>query len=479
MATNTYVAIETQTLTGTSASVVLGSGNTIPQTYTDLVLVVNAKASATGAGLRIRINGVTSASYGSTLVWADGSSAGSGGYTSNNAFDGHNYQQGLPTNGFQLTSHFMDYTNNTTYKTSLTRYNAYTYETNFSVNSWRGSTGTAKQPITQIEVLSVNGTFAVGSTFTLYGIANASIGDTPKATGGIITQDSSYTYHVFGASGTFTPKQNLTNVDYLVIAGGGGGTTGGGGAGGLRSTVTPTGGGGTAESKISLTSGTAYTITVGAGGSGGNPVGATQDATQGIASSIAGSGLTTISSVGGGRGTGYAGSGNNGNVGGDGGSGGGALCVGNVGDSFAGGNRTTNQGFAGGASTVGGSGTGTYWGGGGGGGAGAVGQAGVSWKGSTGSAVGGNGGNGVAIPSFAATTGTGIATYYAGGGAGGCETNATNGIGGLGGGGTGRHNEQSQTVGILNTGGGGGGTGPGQGNGAAGGSGIVIIRYAN
>ena len=69
------------------------------------------------------------------------------------------------------------------------------------------------------------------------------------------------------------------SVDYLVVAGGGGGGTpsnpggenfgaaGGGGAGGLRSSVTTSGGGNSAESAISgVTTGTNYTVTVGAGG---------------------------------------------------------------------------------------------------------------------------------------------------------------------------------------------------------------------
>jgi hypothetical protein len=55
----------------------------------------------------------------------------------------------------------------------------------------------------------------------------------------------------------------------LVVAGGAGGGSdagGGGGAGGFRCTVDNTGGGGALESALSLTSGTSYTVTIGAGG---------------------------------------------------------------------------------------------------------------------------------------------------------------------------------------------------------------------
>lgn len=71
-------------------------------------------------------------------------------------------------------------------------------------------------------------------------------------------------------------SRNLT-VEYLVIAGGGGGSGatstnvagGGGGAGGYRSSVSgeSSGANSTAETPISLTTGT-YTVTVGAGGAG-------------------------------------------------------------------------------------------------------------------------------------------------------------------------------------------------------------------
>jgi len=132
-------------------------------------------------------------------------------------------------------------------------------------------------------------------------------------------------------------------VNYLVVAGGGGGGAQFGGAGGA---------GGLLTTSISLSSGTAYTITVGAGGAG-SLVG-TVAGTNGSNSVIS----TIATAVGGGGG----GSGNAGSVGSAGGSGGGAAG----GITAAGGAGTSGQGNAGGASVVSTSG-------GGGGGAGAVG----------------------------------------------------------------------------------------------------------
>ena len=156
-----------------------------------------------------------------------------------------------------------------------------------------------------------------------------------------------------------TPQ--VYNCDFLVIAGGGGGSgdgcAGGSGAGGYRSSYNneTSGGGGSSETALSLTPGTVYTITVGAGGAG-----STSDSGLGSSggdSSIAGSDITNIVSAGGGVG----GSGGGGdNTGTSGGSGGGA-------DFGTGASGTANQGFKGGDSDSSGNA------GGGGGGAGAVG----------------------------------------------------------------------------------------------------------
>jgi hypothetical protein len=88
-----------------------------------------------------------------------------------------------------------------------------------------------------------------------------------------------YKVHTFSATGTLSFGSQAAeglDTEYLVVAGGGGAggsLAGGGGAGGYRSSVVgeSTGGGGTLESKLSLVPGS-YTVTVGAGGAGGQSV---------------------------------------------------------------------------------------------------------------------------------------------------------------------------------------------------------------
>jgi hypothetical protein len=235
--------------------------------------------------------------------------------------------------------------------------------------------------------------------------------------------------YIDGDTDVFVPSYN---IDYLVVAGGGASDQGGGGAGGY-STGT-----------ISVTGGTSYTITVGAGGT---VSGGTSNGGNGNNSSIA----SVSTSTGGGGGAWST------NTPGSGGSGGGAGQTGS--GTYAGGTGTAGQGNNGGSN--GGFNVPNYPGGGGGG-AGAVGGN------ATSGSVAGVGGAGRTW--FNGTT-------YAGGGGGGNNVNAAGGAGGSGGGGQGGFGtaQGGASAGTANTGGGGGGDG---GAGFAGGSGIVIIRYS-
>ena len=230
------------------------------------------------------------------------------------------------------------------------------------------------------------------------------------------------------------------NIEYLVVAGGGSGgaaNAGGGGAGGL---LTNFGG-----SAITFDIGTTYTVTVGAGGASvANPPAGIGN--SGSNSELSGTGIATITAIGGGYG------GRN-SQGGSGGSGGGNAY--NV--TSSGGSGTVGQGNDGGSGSSGG----PELGAGGGGGAGAVGGNGTT-------TAGGAGGVGLS------NSITGSATFYAGGGGGSVEvTAASAGAGGNGGGGAGSANTNA-TSGTSNTGGGGGGVN--NATSGAGGSGVVILR---
>jgi hypothetical protein len=229
-------------------------------------------------------------------------------------------------------------------------------------------------------------------------------------------------------------------ISYLVVAGGGSGgaaNAGGGGAGGYLTNY--------GVSTITLQEGEVYTITVGAGGASvSNPPGVIGN--SGSNSELSGTGIATITAIGGGYG-------GRSSQGGSGGSGGGNSY--NI--TSSGGSGTVGQGNDGGS----GSPVGPEYGGGGGGGAGAVGGNGTT-------TVGGAGGVGLS------NSITGSATFYAGGGGGSTEaTTGSAGAGGNGGGGAGAAGHNG-IAGTSNTGGGGGGTN--NATSGAGGSGVVILR---
>jgi hypothetical protein len=244
-------------------------------------------------------------------------------------------------------------------------------------------------------------------------------------------------------------------IEYLAVAGGGGTPARIGGGGG--------GGGVLTGTYASVAASTVITVTVGAGGLGRYGSADPQAGTVGGNTTIVGSGLTTVTAIGGGAG---------GQVNGltyiypdTGGSGGGGSTAEN-GMSGAGAAGTAGQGNAGGTGYAA-----PVYGGGGGGGAGAVG--GNSPTSGTAAATGGDG---------VASSITGSSVYYGGGGgssiyAGG---SGTGGAGGLGGGGAGGNTFGSGTNGTANTGGGGGATGGGDftpgAKGGDGGSGVGILR---
>ena len=453
MSTNTYVALDKVTVSGSSTTYIDFTG--LSSAYTDLVIVGNFGTDSNNTYFKMQFNSdTTDSNYSGTYLRGTGSAADTGRYNGGTATYWASAGTKLPYNANtgNIIINLQNYSNSTTFKTSILRYNWVDANGAAASNAglWRNTAA-----ITSIRLLTTAGSnFYAGSTFSLYGIKAWEAEATPKATGGYVYSDSTYYYHAFPFSGTFTPNQSLT-CDYLVIAGGAGGSYdagGGGGAGGLRSTVTATGGGGSLESALSLTA-QAYTVTVGAGGAGA--LTGSRRGANGTDST-----LSTITSTGGGGGGNIHSGGTTGSSGGSGG--GGGITGG------SGGARTVGQGY------TGGNGTGNTLGGGGGGGAGSAGTAG---SGTTG---GGAGGNGVQITALAYATATGVdGGYYAGGGGGGSNMNppAPGGLGGGGQGGTpGGVNIKS---GIVSTGSGGGGCGGGDSTGFGnGGSGLVIVRYA-
>lgn len=456
MTANTFVELDSAVVSGTTTNTI--TFQNISQNYTNLFLVMNLKLDTSTTYPRIRFNNETGNFYSDTTVYATSTTAiagrdvnvSSAGYLTAGAY--------ANTNNFAWHAEvdIFSYSNATTNKTFLARVNNASYSVDEVVGLWRKT-----EAITRIDLVTNAGYYSAGSTFSLYGIKAWQAETTPKATGGYVYSDSTYWYHAFPFSSTFTPSQSLT-ADILVVAGGGGGGgetggngNGGGGAGGLLTFTSQ------------ALSATSYTVTVGAGGLGGR---GTRVTTNGGNSQFGA--LTAC--VGGGAGAHYTlASGNYSAVGGSGGGGQGS----NDNSHSLGSAGTNGQGNAGGDGYLTGGGFESP-GGGGGGGAGGAGAKG-------GNGIGGAGGVGLTSSftnAIGAATGYGETissnTYFAGGGAGSTSWSAGIAFGGYGGGGDGYFEARNGEPGAVSTGGGGGaGRGTGY-DGGNGGSGIVIVRYA-
>jgi len=162
---STYIPIATNTL-GTAIPTVTFSS--ISGSYTDLVLVASVKGTAVEGYFSMQFNGDTATNYSTTQLGGTGSSPFSQRTINVSNPDFADYM--LTTNFQNFTFNIMNYSNTTTYKTSLLREgnggNGYVIAAAFL---WRSTSA-----ITSIAINNLGGgNFAVGSTFTLYGIAAA------------------------------------------------------------------------------------------------------------------------------------------------------------------------------------------------------------------------------------------------------------------------------------------------------------------
>lgn len=160
MPTVTYTPITSQTLGTATATVNFTS---IPQIYRDLVLVVNASPTTGTLGLRFRVNNDNTAKYFTEYMLGNGTSASGNGFSA--ATEMIDLNTGL-SGSYQQITNFLDYSVVDKTKVILSRVDAPSTATSFSVHRW-AETVTA---ISTINVYTSTNTFAVGSTFSLYGV---------------------------------------------------------------------------------------------------------------------------------------------------------------------------------------------------------------------------------------------------------------------------------------------------------------------
>lgn len=158
MATPKYTALATLTLSSAAATVTFGS---IPAGYRDLQLIINASNTTTDSGTVTRVNGDSGSNYTNVFMRGTGSSALSGSGTATNIGGVDNYV----TAGAMGTYEFFDYSATDKHKTVLVRGGIAVDDTKAYAVRWANTAA-----ITSIVLTPSGGSFAIGSTFDLFGV---------------------------------------------------------------------------------------------------------------------------------------------------------------------------------------------------------------------------------------------------------------------------------------------------------------------
>jgi hypothetical protein len=162
--TGTYTLIDSATISGTgTASITFSS---IPQTYTDLIVVANC--SGISGDPFLRINGDSGANYSDTWLETRASGPVASRYTNRNFF--YFGYEGTTRNAIEMVSIFeiMDYSNTTTFKSSIWKYGDVAYSAEVHAGLWRSTSA-----ITSLVCGLTAGNFVSGSSLKLYGIEAA------------------------------------------------------------------------------------------------------------------------------------------------------------------------------------------------------------------------------------------------------------------------------------------------------------------
>jgi hypothetical protein len=159
----TYDNIATQTLVSTASSVVFSS---IPSTYTDLVIVIDATTPSDVASILMSFNSDTGTNYSNINLSGNGSASSSAATANANSIN-----VGVVNSGTQRGTTIisvMSYSNTTFFKTILSRSNIVSFAVRAIAGLYRSTSA-----INAITFTNSSGTFSANSTFTLYGIKAA------------------------------------------------------------------------------------------------------------------------------------------------------------------------------------------------------------------------------------------------------------------------------------------------------------------
>jgi hypothetical protein len=160
---STYEPIQTTTLSSAIDNVTFSS---IPNTYTDLVIVANSKNVTSNANyLGFRYNSDSGSNYGYVYLLGSGTTVASGVGTTQSF---GRYGNGSTANFEVSFLNIFNYANTNVFKTSISQSNAVASYAISYTSTWRSTSA-----ITSVQLFTDAGNWAIGSVFTLYGLKAA------------------------------------------------------------------------------------------------------------------------------------------------------------------------------------------------------------------------------------------------------------------------------------------------------------------
>ena len=164
MPTPTYDPISSTTLAASASSVTF-SGFPTDGTYRDLVLIINADGTSQ-TELYIRMNGDSSSTYTSIRMQGSGSVAASATYSGTGGMRLNGNGDIMTNFSFSAIIQLFDFSTTNKHKTILSRTNS-SQGVDACVGRWPSTSA-----MTSLTAYPASGSFDVGSTFNLYGIAS-------------------------------------------------------------------------------------------------------------------------------------------------------------------------------------------------------------------------------------------------------------------------------------------------------------------
>ena len=149
--------------------------SSIPQTYTDLVILVSGRATNGSiiSNFQVGFNGVTTATYSSTWIQGDGATASSSRNQSNEIYSGFINGGGSTASTFGSSEIYIPNYTNSTYFKQISNFTV--SENNATTAYLTASAGLSRNTaaVSSVTVYFGGNTIASGSSLYLYGIKNS------------------------------------------------------------------------------------------------------------------------------------------------------------------------------------------------------------------------------------------------------------------------------------------------------------------